>query len=253
MRLITIPMSHYCEKARWGLIHADLEHVEDAHLQGLHYLAVRGLGSGGLVPVLMTADGPISDSSKILQWIDRRLPPSLKLYPAAHEDTVRRWEQDFDAQLGVETRRWIYFHWFQRSNREIVAISGQKTPAFQRLVGPALFPMARRVITRKFGISAENVRQGLPVIDQAFDRVEKQLSDGRPFLFGDQFTAADLCFACLAAPVLLPRQYGIRLPTLDEAPASARADIQRYSAHPAGKFALHLFEQHRQPATRTGS
>ena len=36
MRLITIPMSHYCEKARWGLAHAGVEYVEEAHLQVFH-------------------------------------------------------------------------------------------------------------------------------------------------------------------------------------------------------------------------
>jgi len=41
MRLITIPMSHYCEKARWALSHAGVDFVEEAHLQVFHYAAAR--------------------------------------------------------------------------------------------------------------------------------------------------------------------------------------------------------------------
>ena len=38
----------------------------------------------------------------------------------------------------------------------------------------------------------------------------EMLADGRPFLLGDRFTAADLTFAALAAPVVLPPRYGVR-------------------------------------------
>ena len=35
--LVTIGVSHYCEKARWALERAGVEYVEDAHAPILHY------------------------------------------------------------------------------------------------------------------------------------------------------------------------------------------------------------------------
>ncbi len=34
-RLLTIPISHYCEKARWALDRAGLDYVEERHVQGV--------------------------------------------------------------------------------------------------------------------------------------------------------------------------------------------------------------------------
>jgi glutathione S-transferase len=36
LRLITIPISHYCEKARWALERAGLPYREERHVQGIH-------------------------------------------------------------------------------------------------------------------------------------------------------------------------------------------------------------------------
>ena len=36
VRLITIPISHYCERARWALQRAGVDFIEEQHLQMLH-------------------------------------------------------------------------------------------------------------------------------------------------------------------------------------------------------------------------
>ena len=45
-RLITIPFSHYCEKARWALDYCGVPYTEDAHLPGLHIRPTRRAGGG---------------------------------------------------------------------------------------------------------------------------------------------------------------------------------------------------------------
>ncbi|TJY62971.1 glutathione S-transferase family protein [Sinimarinibacterium sp. CAU 1509] len=245
MRLITIPMSHYCEKARWALDHADVDYVEDAHLQVFHYRARRAIKAGDFVPVLVDGANVVADSTAILKFLDARLSERRKLYPAALRAEIESLEDDFDENLGVETRRWVYYHWITQPAREVLDIATQGTPRWQQRVAPLLFPMLRIFLRRHLQVSSDAVAQGLQVVTESFDRVAERLSDGRPFLCGDQFTAADLSFACMAAPVLLPRQYGIRLPTLEQTPLAARADVERFCAHPAGQFGLRLFREQR--------
>jgi glutathione S-transferase len=248
VRLITIPMSHYCEKARWGLSHAGVAYVEEAHLQVFHYRAIRRYNTTGMVPVLVDGADAVSDSTAILQFLDRRLPEDRHLYPQAHRAQIETLEEEFDERLGIETRRWVYHRWMDLPTRVVLRTAAQGTPWWQRLLAPALFPVMRAYLRRHLSISGANVDAGMPTIAKAFDDVAERLSDGRRYLLGDRFTAADLTFACMAAPILLPPEYGIRLPTYEESPPAARADITRFREHPAGQFALRLFRERRAGA-----
>jgi glutathione S-transferase len=245
MRLITIPMSHYCEKARWGLARAGIDYVEEAHLQVFHYRAVRPYNSLGMVPVLVTPTEAIADSTAILEFLDRQLPAMRQLYPAAQRDEIEALEEQFDEGLGVETRRWVYFQYMKAPTREVLRTAAQGTPGWQRAVAPLLLPAMRMYLNRHLKITQANVEEGLQTIARTFDDVATRLADGRRYLTGNRFTAADLTFACMAAPILMPPEYGIRLPTPEEVPAPARADIQRFRNHPAGGFALRLFREER--------
>jgi glutathione S-transferase len=82
-----------------------------------------------------------------------------------------------------------------------------------------------------------------------FQEVAVRLADGRRFLVDDRFTAADLTFAALAAPVLFPAECRAVHPTLDEVPAAMREEILRLRDTDAGRFALRLFAQERAVST----
>jgi glutathione S-transferase len=78
------------------------------------------------------------------------------------------------------------------------------------------------------------------------------LSAGRRFLIDDRFTAADLTFAALAAPVLLPERYGSPLPPPEAMPDAVSREVWRLRDHPAGIFAARLYREERV-ANFTGS
>lgn len=246
MRLITMPMSHYCEKARWALDFAGVEYREEAHLQGFHYLAVKPHSDNGMVPLLVTPSEVVRESSQIVKHVDQYMPEGSRFYPADLEAEINELEQRFDEILGVETRRWVYHHWQKAGVLKVLSIAGQGAPLWQRLLAPILFPFGFLYIKNLLSVTAKNVDSGVDIIAQEFDYVASLLTDGRKFICGDQFTAADLAFASMAAPVLLPKEYGIRLPTFEEAPEDAKADIERFTQHPAGQFGLKLFAEMRQ-------
>jgi len=239
-------MSHYCEKARWGLAHARMPYVEDAHLQVFHYRAVRPYDARGMVPVLISEGAAVADSTAILKFLDRDLPQDRKLYPAPWRSEIEALEERFDETLGVETRRWVYLQYARAPTREVLRTAAQGVPRWQRIVAPMLLPMLRRYLNRHLAISRDNVDKGLRAIEQSFDEVASRLTHGRRYLIGDRFTAADLTFACMAAPILMPPEYGIRLPKLEEVPIASRPDVERFRAHPAGDFALRLFRENRR-------
>jgi glutathione S-transferase len=54
-------------------------------------------------------------------------------------------------------------------------------------------------------------------------------------------TAADLTFASLAAPVLLPDQYSEYLPDEELVPPAFREVSNHYRALPAGKYGLRMY------------
>ena len=82
---------------------------------------------------------------------------------------------------------------------------------------------------------------------EVLDAIVAQLTPG-PWLLGERFTAADLTFACLAAAVVVPPEYGVKLPQPEDLPEPVRGDIERFRAHPAGVYALELFEKRRANA-----
>ncbi len=95
-------------------------------------------------------------------------------------------------------------------------------------------------------VSERTVRAAEELIDRTFDQVAQRLGDNQ-YLFADRFTAADLTFACMAAAVVLPEQYGVRLPPLSELPEVTQKMVRKYRAHPAGQHALRMFATERHP------
>src|SRR2546428_1022186 len=80
--LITIPISHYCEKARWALDRAGIGYRERAHLQLIHRIAARRAGGGTAAPRPICAEGGLSESAAILAYPDPQAPAASRTYPA---------------------------------------------------------------------------------------------------------------------------------------------------------------------------
>jgi glutathione S-transferase len=247
LRLITIPISHYCEKARWALDRVGLSYREERHVQGIHQLAARRAGGGLTVPVLVTPDGVLAESEQILAWVDRRTPPEHRLFPSesSARDEVERLCRRLDQELGPKGRRLMYIHMLAQ-RKLMLRFNNEGVPRWEDRAIRFGWPLIVRFARRRLAI-----RPGIEVEDEAavwreLDFVAELLADGRPHLCGERFGAADLTFAALSAAVVVPPVYGVPLPQPDILPPDTATFIERVREHPAGRYALTLFAEHRR-------
>lgn len=249
VRLVTIGFSHYCEKARWALERAAIPFTEDRHPPGLHAFAVRRAGGRRLTPLLVTPDGPLDESTAILRWVDAHGPAERALFPAdpALAPEVEALEDRFDELLGPTTRRIIYYHGLPHPLL-LLRIALHRVAWPERLLYPFVAPVAIPVVRRITNAYREPATRALDEVRGLFAEVDARLADGRSYLVGDRFTAADLTFAALAAPIVLPTGYGAWLPPLADLPPALVAFIDELADRPAARFVHRLYRDHRPSA-----
>ncbi len=240
-KLITIPFSHYCEKARWALDACHVAYEEDGHLPLFHYVALRGKKT---VPVLVAGRERLTDSTDIVAWADARSPGTLLPADSRARDEALALEDDFDRVLGPATRRWAYFQLLPRRDLEHVLVRG--VPRWQAIGLRLTRPIAVGMLKRGLKIDEAGAERSRQKIEVTFDAIDAKLRDGREYLAGDRFSIADLTFAALASPILFPREHPIGLPPPEELTPEARAVVEAWRARPAGQHGLAMYAKHRR-------
>jgi glutathione S-transferase len=247
LRLLTIPISHYCEKARWALDRARLDYREERHVQGIHRIAARRAGGGSTVPVLVAPPAVVASSREILVWADTRLAPADRLFAegGGAGDPQRAICDRLDEALGPAGRRLMYVHMLDQ--RELaLRYNNQGVPAWERRLISSGWHVVQRFVAHALDIRPGVEREDERVVFAELDHVASLLADGRPYLSGERFGAADLTFAAMSAAVIFPPAYGVSLPQPHElAPPTAEL-VERARAHPAGSHAMRMFERHRR-------
>ncbi|WAS93220.1 glutathione S-transferase family protein [Nannocystis punicea] len=252
LRLITIGFSHYCEKARWALDRAGLDYVEADHVPLFHFAANLAAGARRTVPALVTPRGVLCESTDIVRFADEQLPEARKLFPEEPplRAEVERMVARFDQLLGPAVRRVAYSLLFTDRGkiRDLVTSTG---PAWERRLGRLLARPLTAMMRRALKLDPAPTARSQARLDVIFDEVTQTLEGGRRYLVGDRFTAADLTFAALAAPALMPPQYGYQFSPEVLTPA-ALDWVERARVTPAGAFALRLFAEERPPVRAQG-
>jgi glutathione S-transferase len=245
-RLVSIPASHYCEKARWALDRLDVPYQEEGHPPVLHWRAARSAGGGRTVPILVTDLGVMPDSTDILQFLDARHAGDWRPYP--QDETARaeveELEELFDTRLGPHTRRVVYYYLLQYKHHFLQSILAG-VGSGERALFKFSLPVMKLLLRKGMNITPSSAERSLEKVREVFATVDERLGDGKKFLVGDAFTAADLTFAALAAPVLLPREYGSVLPPLAELPDDLLAVVEEFRSAPSGEFALRIYRDFR--------
>lgn len=255
VQLVTIPFSHYNERARWALQHHGITAHERRYLPLLHIRGVQQVttaeqregdatGSPYATPVLACDDGEVlSSSTAIVRWADARFGnEQTTLYPPEHRKQIEEIEQHAHDVLGPATRLLVYWFLF-RDTTAFTEISARNVGRWQNTLFSAMRPLAKRALAKRLNINDAGQREARGILDAELASLSAQLGH-RDYLVGNTFTAADLMVACMLAPAVLPLpSYGAYLPTVSDpeyVEINARAKTTKIGQH-----VIRMFEEHR--------
>jgi glutathione S-transferase len=260
--LTGIAFSHYVEKARWALERFAVPYRDRRVLPFFHFAAVYQVHGGRLgqrdkvstrfsTPVLRTDDGRVlCDSAEILRYVsDRFAPVGLGLHPTREASEL---EQRFHDQLGPHTRRAAYGMFFAKPEL-LLQVAENNVSKLEAKLFATLYPVVKGGLSRALGVNARNVERSVDKTRRVFDEVSARLADGRPFLLGDSFSAADLTFAALGSPAVVPPEYSAWLPPLEAFPTDVAQRTRELRETPAGAFIMRLFREERRRVVRDAS
>ena len=214
--LYQLHWSHFVEKVCWALDYkgiawtaVDVDPFTKREMQHLPCRATLETGQRAyIVPAIHDAStgAVVSESSVIIDYLERSYPTTPLLFPASEQarSEVERWMRWLDSTLGLAARRLAY--------TQIVL----EHPG---LIGELFMPHlakggAGRLKTRLAGIVISGVlAQRFRFLHNRADRTFEQLEhclltvaerlNGREYLVGERFSAADLTLAALLRPAVL--------------------------------------------------
>jgi glutathione S-transferase len=240
-RLITIPFSHYCEKARWALDATGLPYHEEPHAPVAHRFATRAVGAT-TVPVLVHEGGIVNDSTDIAHHADGLAPPERRLIPEDPEERARvlALEDELDETLGKDAR--VVGYWALLSKGEVArAFVGRMMPVPIPLAPYIVAPLFRAMIFRRYKVSEETARVAEERVRATFARLGSTV-EKEGYLVGNRFTLADLTLAALSAPLLAPPEHPMTSRLTFPGLEALRAEL---SDTPVGRHVLRLYREHR--------
>lgn len=261
VQLLTIPYSHYVDAARWALSMAKVDFEEHGFMPGEHIFPVlkaRACGDELLVsqssafmaptgkhytavPFAWLPDGGSGiDSWDIILNVAKLLAPTPAL------------KAFLDQVMGPATRKFAYMMLMDPRNEAAwtgLCTRNKSLPA-RAMFRAVWSPVVKQAFVKEFDFEQDGVVDAcVEEVASAFTRGDEFLRARKGAFFGgDTPGGADIAFAALAAPAVLPPNYcGAKYHDLfamleDDAKAAER--LQRFRRTETGKFCLSMYEEH---------
>jgi glutathione S-transferase len=247
--LITFPPSLDCELSRFVLGYYAIPYEEVRHTVLFSFLATLWHGGTLHFPLLYGGGSPTLDTvRKMIDHFDAGCPAdrTLLLAGSDHAAVEADWTQ-FNAVLGGATASYAYFHLLPHRAIMIRPLT-EGTPSYEVAAVRAAYPLFAGFLKLALHLSPDNAEKSLGQVRQVVRSVDARLADGRRYLVGGRFSLSDMSFANALGPLVLPPEYGGPLPTFDEMPPELQGVVKEMQSHPAGKFALRIYRDHRRAA-----
>ncbi len=191
------------------------------------------------------------DSGKIV----RHFCPYL--YPSSIENEISELEEYIGSHLGATARCYIYYHMLKSPFYNTLANTmTRNSSSIERLLwGKLLGKGMAKGMKQAMNINAESAQLSLEAIRTVFQKISDKLRvqngkkeflmDTDDYKFG--FTAADLTFAAIASPLILPPELEPFLSTEDDKVLPKALVDLKYELREtlAGKHVLDMYEKHR--------
>jgi len=269
VRLISIAVSNYVEKVRWGLdlLEANpkspIYYTEDLHAPALASLQTvpASKDQASQSPMAILKDGKaIWDSSAILRALCSD-PQTVNLYPEEIADDIQKLEVDLANRLGATARCFGYFCLFDNSKQYYKVASKFLTlhcPTVEQTAFDKMLPnglakgMKQLMKVDEFGEASEQeIRQVFQEMSQRLD------TNGGEYLMNTPsknygFTAADLSFCSLCYFIIRPPEMGPFLVPESEFPPKLLHLGKELRETTAGKHVLKMYQKHRPVDSQKG-
>ena len=141
--------------------------------------------------------------------------------------------------------RWAYYHIIPH-RALYTRLCTQGAPGKERIAFGMLAPIVGMGMKKGLKINKEAADRAVERIGEYFAKVSAMLSDGRRYLFGNEFTAADLTWAALACGPAGAKGYGGSTASEEEAPPEMREQVRGWRETPAGQFVQRIYDEHRR-------
>lgn len=244
-RMISARFSPAVEFARWLFVREGVAFREEAHVPGLHRLATASVRGGAELPVIVTPDGAVwRGAREMLDGLDGLSPPGRKLFgeTSAARDANQALLAALLTGLLTPVPRFIYPP-LLANRRALLPAMTHRAPVWERGFVNLFYPLWRVLMARGLGATPELLAQAPKAIEAVLSRVEAELARrGTPFLGGAAPGVPDIAFAALAGPLVLPRNYGARLPAMEDLPDALQSFVKATRARPAGDLVLRTYD-----------
>jgi len=241
--VVALPYSPFCEKIYWAYDRCKVAYGIRAVFQGFFPTTLMEF-SAATVPIVVDGGSVLKDSKDVLNSLYDE--GHSWLYPSP---SVREVESGFGDAFGKSVARVVYHHLFSTDEGCVLLRRVWKvdvTP-LERLLCNPVFPACRFAMLTGLEVP-DKLPEFIASVDEVFARVSALLKDGRKYICGTpQMTAADITFAALAYPLVLPEEKAAVFVSWDDKlPDEFRAEVQRRRETPAGQFVLRLYKEERR-------
>ncbi len=246
--LVSNSVSCYDEISRWILDFNEILYKDEPHAPGLYIPITNRLtgNKGGLwnVPVLVNTDALIYQVEGLVQFVNARQNANKSLIPIEHKDRVIELFNKFHHELTNPVSKYVY-SLLLPNRKYAVKLFCKNIPRLEKLIVKIAYPILRKALAGGLELTENTNENRIKSFKETFSFVEGLLADGRKYLVGDQLTIADICFSSIAAPILLPDQFGASITSINEIPEELRKTVIEMRARPAGQFVLRIYREHR--------
>jgi glutathione S-transferase len=244
LELFQFRYSHYNEKVRWALDYKGLPHIRTDLLPGPHVGAIKKLTGQRQTPVLRINSQYVYDSAWIIERLELLYDETPRLFPtdAAARDRAHEIVRHFDFVVGPAVRACAFVAMLDEPDY-VASLFSAGQPWLRRTMYRAALPLLKGRIRKANDIvDALAVKRARRLVEENMESLRKLTFRNR-YLAGDAFSVADLTAASMLALLVDPPHPDMRRP--EPMPKPLAELTQKWRNHPAGRWALEMYERHR--------